>query len=562
MDTSRQKFPSCVRECFKKPSHLDEAPSLRDTWKDPHLDNKLTLGVVVCGGSGDLAKKKTYPALFALFYKGFLPQRTLILGYARSHMSDQDLRERIKPFLVKVVETLVAQQLAAIAGGSSLHNTPRPSTSPASPHAQHQHGQAQQEGSHGDNDASFAMGAMEFERAATEKGMQKVEDFLQLCTYQTGEYDDSTPSGTQGYQALADRLAAWESDHPPNVMPMVGRLLYLALPPAVYPQVSAALHRHVSTLSSSCRLPESWVRMVLEKPFGKDLCSSEALAKEINAVWPEESLFRIDHYLGKELVQNMLVLRFANNLFSSWWNRDSVANVQITFKENFGTQGRGGYFDQYGIIRDVMQNHLAQVLALLAMEPPVSLHPDDVRDEKVRIQLKSPAAPLFGSMDHLRNELVIRFQPDEAIYAKLVVKKPGLEMDYVMSELDLTYPERYRDLSIPDAYERLILDCIRGDQQHFVRRDELRAAWAIFTPLLHAIDARQIKPPHPYPYGSRGPKEADMLVRDSGYTKTEYEWTSYEARRSPDGLRSGMNSPAQRSSKRSSLDVRHASPPQ
>eukprot|EP00983_Pelagomonas_calceolata_P107811 1159388-Pelagomonas_calceolata.AAC.21 len=219
-------------------------------------------------------------------------------------------------------------------------------------------------------------------------------------------------------------------------------------------QVSAALHRHVSTLSSNCRVPESWVRMVLEKPFGKDLCSSEALAKEINAVWPEESLYRIDHYLGKELVQNMLVLRFANNLFSSWWNRDTVANVQvstlvltiapalglrfftlriaailkaqcqhgcpgrafftcqasnsnarkssickaskdhvadggllsqcmgfmhshayflrfrngfpqphvqITFKENFGTQGRGGYFDQYGIIRDVMQNHLAQV---------------------------------------------------------------------------------------------------------------------------------------------------------------------------------------------------------
>lgn len=304
------------------------------------------------------------------------------------------------------------------------------------------------------------------------------------------------------------------------------------------------------------------------------------LAGQIGSLWPEENLYRIDHYLGKELVQNLLVLRFANTLFGSWWNRHWVSNVQITFKEPFGTEGRGGYFDSYGIIRDVIQNHLIQVVALLAMEAPVSTHPDDIRDEKVkllrcmspasveecvlgqyvgvggkpgyledptvpagsrtptfaavrlhirnerwagvpfvvkagkalndrsvvvRLQLKTPAASMFGDdLHNLRNELVIRFQPNEAIYAKVVVKKPGLDMDTVMSELDLTYPERYRDVSIPDAYERLILDCIRGDQQHFVRRDELRAAWAVFTPLLHAIDAGTGPQLHTYPYGGWG----------------------------------------------------------
>jgi glucose-6-phosphate 1-dehydrogenase len=304
----------------------------------------------------------------------------------------------------------------------------------------------------------------------------------------------------------------------------------------------------------------------------------------------------------------------------------------------------GGYFDSYGIIRDVVQNHLAQLLALVAMEPPVSGHPDDIRDEKckvlraiapvhpsecvlgqytagpkgvaggqpgylddetvpegsncptfaacrldirnerwsgvpfvlragkalnersvtVRMQLRDAAAPagFFGgggggghhggggggaggfggeggaggggaaasattpptNMTTMRNEFVMRLQPGEAVYAKMVVKKPGLDMAAELSELDLSYSERYSGVAIPDAYERLILDCIRGDQQHFVRRDELRAAWAIFTPLLHSIDRGEVKP-LPYAYGSRGPSAADELLARAGYVRTRgYLW--------------------------------------
>jgi len=279
-----------------------------------------------------------------------------------------------------------------------------------------------------------------------------------------------------------------------------------------------------------------------------------------------------------------------------------------------------------------MQNHLVQLLALVAMEPPVTGHPDDVRDEKckvlraiapvkardcvlgqytagpkgaaggqpgylddptvpagskaptfaacrldirnerwagvpfvlragkalsdrsvtVRMQLRDAAAPagFFGgghggeggggeggasSAGCMRNEFVMRLQPGEAVYAKMVVKKPGLDMAAELSELDLSYSERYSGVVIPDAYERLILDCIRGDQQHFVRRDELRAAWAIFTPLLHAVDAGEVDP-LPYAYGSRGPAAADALLAEAGYVRTRgYVW------RPPD-LRAGEES--------------------
>jgi glucose-6-phosphate 1-dehydrogenase len=361
---------------------------------------------------------------------------------------------------------------------------------------------------------------------------------------------------------------------------------------------------------------DSWFRVIMEKPFGFDLDTSEELAQSLGKLLAEEHIYRIDHYLGKELVQNLLILRFANSIMGAWWSRHYISNVQITFKEDFGTLGRGGYFDQYGIIRDVIQNHLMQVLALLTMEAPVSMHPDDVRDEKVkvircmtpiqpedcilgqyvagngqtgyledptvpkdsrqatyaatklyirnerwegvpfmikagkalnerlavvRVQLKTPPLSIFGDLSNMRNELVIKMQPGEAIYVKMVVKKPGLEIDKEMSELDLTYPERYKDIVIPDAYERLILDCIRGDQQHFVRRDELRAAWAVCTPLLHAIDKGQV-PLELYEYGSRGPASVDNWSSDSGYIKTDYVW---QANQSQDDLidkgRAGIN---------------------
>jgi glucose-6-phosphate 1-dehydrogenase len=338
---------------------------------------------------------------------------------------------------------------------------------------------------------------------------------------------------------------------------------------------------------------KGWTRVIVEKPFGKDLDSSEALSSELGSLFSEDQLYRIDHYLGKELVQNMLVMRFANRCFVPIWNRDNIANVQIVFKEDFGTEGRGGYFDEYGIIRDIIQNHLMQVLCLVTMEKPVSLDPEYIRDEKVkvlrciepikiedvvigqyegykddptvpndsvtptfatvvlrinnerwdgvpfimragkaldsrkaevRVQFKDVPGDIFKCKNKGPNEFVMRLQPDEAMYMKLTMKDPGLDMDTTLSELDMSYASRYHDVVIPEAYERLILDTIRGDQQNFVRRDELQVAWKIFTPLLHLIDARKL-PLISYKQGSRGPAESDDLNARLGYVRTPgYIW--------------------------------------
>ncbi|KAF8070929.1 G6PD5 [Scenedesmus sp. PABB004] len=529
--------PAPAAEAPAQPSprlrQLQSMASLRDDW-DCKVPPNLTLSIAVLGASGDLAKKKTFPALFALYEKGFLPRATQIIGYARSELTDAGLRERLAPFL---------------------------KGDPAS-----------------------------------------VERFLALCVYIQGDYAVGAP----GYDRLAAAVGEWE--HQPKAP--AGRLFYLALPPYVYPQVCGALAAACADLGPAAAAG-SWVRVIVEKPFGNDLDSSEALCEQLGALFPESQLYRIDHYLGKELSQNLLVMRWANPIFGAWWNRQYVNNVQISFKEDFGTQGRGGYFDSYGIIRDVIQNHLTQLLALIAMECPVSNHPDDIRDEKakvlrcippvgvsdvvlgqytagngqpgyledptvppgskaptyaacrlfinnerwagvpfvlragkalsersvvVRIQLHENPVPLFGPHachTHMRNEFVMRLQPGEAIYAKMVVKKPGLDMDTEMSELDLSYTERYADVNIPDAYERLILDCIRGDQQHFVRRDELRAAWSVFTPLLHAIDAGEVEP-EPYAYGSRGPPSQDAFLAASGYKRSaRYTWKQARQSTSP-----------------------------
>ncbi|KAG6492090.1 hypothetical protein ZIOFF_047040 [Zingiber officinale] len=407
--------------------------------------------------------------------------------------------------------------------------------------------------------------------------------FLQLIKYVSGSYDSA-----DGFQLLNKAISEHEISK--NSHPGISRrLFYLALPPSVYPSVCRMIRLYCTNTSDL----GGWTRIVVEKPFGKDLNSAEDLSAQLGELFTEEQLYRIDHYLGKELVQNLLVLRFANRLFLPLWNRDNIDNMQIVFREDFGTEGRGGYFDEYGIIRDIIQNHLLQVLCLVAMEKPVSLKPEHIRDEKVkvlqsvlpikheevvlgqyegykddqtvsdssntptfatvvlhihnerwegvpfilkagkaldnrkaeiRIQFKDVPGDIFKCKKQGRNEFVIRLQPLEAMYMKLTLKKPGLEMSTIQSELDLSYGLRYQDVKIPEAYERLILDTIRGDQQHFVRRDELKVAWQIFTPLLHSIDNGELKP-IAYKPGSRGPEEADELLARAGYVQTHgYIW--------------------------------------
>jgi len=518
----------------KKTLDLEEGNSeglelLRQSLKhvDPELSSethgKAAHIFVVFGASGDLAKKKIYPTLWALFKEKLLPTDTQIVGYARSKLKVDDIRQKCQPwFKVKSGE----EQLA--------------------------------------------------------------DDFWKINNYVAGSYDTK-----RDFEILNQEMTNLEE----KVSKVRNRLFYLALPPSVFASVT-------SLLKATCMSPSGWTRCIVEKPFGKDSESSAVLANHLSSLFKEEQLYRIDHYLGKEMVQNLMTLRFGNRIFSPTWNRDNIASVTITFKEPFGTQGRGGYFDEFGIIRDIMQNHLLQVLCLAAMEKPPSTSPDDIRDEKVKVLKSIPAivmedtvlgqyvgnpdasdedgkqgylddktvpagsvTPTYAAAvlrlnnerwdgvpfilragkatnerkaevriqyrdvpgdifqgEAVRNELVLRVQPGEAIYCKVMTKTPGMSFNLEETELDLTYNSRYKNARLPDAYERLILDCFVGSQMHFVRTDELKEAWRIFTPLLHHIEQERPKP-IPYVYGSRGPKEADELLAKNNFVYTgRYNW--------------------------------------
>eukprot|EP01025_Chloroclados_australasicus_P008065 TRINITY_DN12781_c1_g1_i1.p1 TRINITY_DN12781_c1_g1~~TRINITY_DN12781_c1_g1_i1.p1 ORF type:complete len:534 (-),score=88.82 TRINITY_DN12781_c1_g1_i1:292-1893(-) len=512
----------------------------RDAWQPEAVGDVCSdctcLTVVVLGATGDLAKKKTFPALARLFVRGYLQKDVGMIGYGRSKYTDEQLRDRLRPFL---------------------------------------------------------------------PGEDKEKDeFLSKVTYQrTSAYD-----APEGYRGLQDTLLKRESE---AKCKNNGRLFYLALPPSVYAEVIAQVKAECSEFAAAQASNgngnganasaggDSWIRVIVEKPFGKDLQSAEELSQSIAKHFDESQIYRIDHFLGKELAQNLLVMRFSNPFLSAVWSRSYIAHIQIIMKEAFGTQGRGGYFDNYGIIRDVVQNHLLQILALITMERPVNLHPDDIRDEKtkvirsmreigtddvvigqytagngepgytedegvpddsktatysvcrlyidnerwegvpmliktgkalnetkmeVRVQFKTHAGFFGGGAEGMRNEFVMRLKPKDAMYMKTVVKKPGLQLNAVMSELDLTYEDRF-DEYIPEAYERLILDAINGNQQHFVRRDELRASWALFDGVLRAIDEGKGPELQKYVYGSRGVEAGDKLIADSGYVRnSDYTW--------------------------------------
>ncbi|PWN45337.1 glucose-6-phosphate dehydrogenase, partial [Ceraceosorus guamensis] len=408
--------------------------------------------------------------------------------------------------------------------------------------------------------------------------------FLSLSSYIPGAYDDD-----KAFANLNSELEKIEKD---NKGKSTNRLFYMALPPNVFTVVAAGLKKN-------CYVEQGNNRIVIEKPFGKDLESSREMMGKLKDLWKEEETFRIDHYLGKEMVKNLLVMRFGNPVVDVGLNNKFVDNVQITFKEPFGTEGRGGYFDEFGIIRDIQQNHLTQVLSLLAMDAPKSLGAEDIRDQKVkvlesvppidakdvligqysaangkpgykdddtvpkdsncptfaalvlwvnnerwkgvpfvlkagkaldegqvsiRVQYKDAEGPLKGAA---RNELVLRVQPNEAVYYKINAKTPGLEGSFSSSlpaDLDLTYKQRFENIRIPEAYEALILDALNGDHSNFVRDDELDASWKIFTPILHAIDAGKVQVSS-YPYGSRGPSELNEFLAKYGYRRSDgYEW--------------------------------------
>ncbi|XP_078437517.1 glucose-6-phosphate 1-dehydrogenase, chloroplastic-like [Wolffia australiana] len=480
---------------------------------------EMTISITVVGASGDLAKKKIFPALFALFYENCLPKNFSIFGYARSKMSDEELRNSISGTLTCRID--------------SRH-----------------------------------------------KCEDKMEEFLGRCFYQAGQYGSE-----EDFSELDRKLRQKEGGR------IAQRLFYLSIPPNIFVDVVKC-----ATLRASS--PTGWTRVIVEKPFGRDSKSSGELTRSLKQYLSEDQIFRIDHYLGKELVENLSVLRFSNLVFEPLWSRQYIRNVQLIFSEDFGTEGRGGYFDSYGIIRDIMQNHLLQILALFAMEPPVSLDAEDIRNEKVKVlrsmknlQIddvvvgqykghskggrafpaytddatvpKNSLTPTFAAaaifidnarwdgvpflmkagkalhtrraeirvqfrhvpgnlykrsfgtdLDKATNELVIRVQPDESIYLKINNKIPGLTMRLDSSRLNLLYSAKYMR-EIPDAYERLLLDAIEGERRLFIRSDELDAAWALFTPLLKELEEKKIAP-ELYPYGSRGPVGAHYLAAKHG----------------------------------------------
>ena len=473
---------------------------------------------VVFGATGDLTLRKLLPALYHRFRDGQMPPESRVFGAARSHLSDEAFRDRARQALDKHV-------------------------------------------------------------AADALEPDNVNAFCERLRYVS--IDAGKPgSDWSGLQSTLD---------PERV-----RVFYLATSPNLYGPICRNL--------KSADLVTERARVVLEKPIGHDLKSARAINDEVGEVFTEAQIFRIDHYLGKETVQNLLALRFANSIFERLWTADVIDHVQITVAETVGLEGRGGYYDHSGALRDMVQNHILQLLCLVAMEPPVSLQADRVRDEKLKVlRALRPIEPhetahltvrgqyAAGAVDgqpvpgytadlgdkessqtesfvalkaevrtwrwanvpfYLRtgkrlpqkvseivlqfrahpfsifppdvgefqpNRLIIRLQPEEGMRLEMMTKEPGPGgMRLRLTGLDISFEKAF-NLRYPDAYERLLMDTVRGNATLFMRRDEVEAAWAWVDPILESWAARP-EPPRPYPAGSWGPTAAIALIERDGRT--------------------------------------------
>src|SRR5437588_468492 len=479
--------------------------------------------LVIFGATGDLAKRKLLPAIYNLAHEGALPERFNLIGISRGEQSDEEF-----------------QQLAR----ESIE---------------------------------------QFSRRPPDD--QVLSSLVGRMRYVTGSFDQPD---------MYDRLgqALTELDEDADIA--FNRLFYLSTAPSFFPVIAKMLGER-----ELHRREGSEVRMIVEKPFGTDLESALALNRELLSVFDERQIFRIDHYLGKETVQNMLVLRFANEIFEPLWNRSYVDSVQITAAEDIGIGTRAGYYDQSGALRDLIQNHMLQLLMLLTMAPPVSFDANPVRDEKVKVlrAIRPPTpeevpsmavraqygpgkaggeevhgyldeegvpddsttetyaavrlkisnwrwagVPFYlrtgkrlarknteiavrlkpvphlafqqqGSLGVEPNQLVLMVQPNEGVSLSLVTKIPGARLAVRPVNMEFQYGTSFLSQS-PEAYERLILDTMRGEATLFARNDEVEAAWAICDPILQAWS--QTPGPLPqYPAGSQGPKEADSLLLDA-----------------------------------------------
>jgi glucose-6-phosphate 1-dehydrogenase len=480
--------------------------------------------MVIFGASGDLTKRKLIPALCNLAVHKLLPHDFAVIGVARTEMSDEEFRQKIR-----------------------------------------------------DEIREFATGPV----------ADEVLDWLiPRLSYLAGEFSEA-PTFEKVRAALAKADETWKTRG--------CYLFYLAVPPSLFSPV-------VQHLAESGLITEpegKWRRVVIEKPFGHDLESARALNRDILKVLGEKQIYRIDHYLGKETVQNILAFRFANGIFEPIWNRRYIDHVQITVAETVGVEARGSYYEEAGALRDMVQNHMFQLLALTAMEPPISFAPDAVRDERVKvlcairpfdpedvlrftvrgqygagvlngepwagyreepnvspasnvetfvalelfvenwrwagvpfylrtgkrlprrvteiaIQFKSAPFVLFREtpVEELKpNLLVIRVQPEEGISLRFEGKVPGPVMHLGTVKMDFRYAD-YFGTTPSTGYETLLYDVMTADSTLFHRTDMVEAGWTVVTPILDVWKALTPRNFPSYAAGTWGPKEADELIKD------------------------------------------------
>jgi glucose-6-phosphate 1-dehydrogenase len=464
--------------------------------------------LVIFGGTGDLARRKILPGLFRRFLSGQMPDGAQVIGAARADHTDESYQQLIR-------------------------------------------------------DAIHEFGGKDAQHSTT------LDKFLSCLSYV--QIDAMGENGWKELGTLCD----------PNKV----SAFYFSVAPSLFGALAERLHKHGIVDKTS--------RVVVEKPFGRDLETARALNTVLAEHFEESQIYRIDHYLGKETVQNLMAVRFANILFEPLWNAQYVDHIQITVAETVGVGGRGAYYDKSGAMRDMVQNHLMQLLCLIAMEPPSRFNPDAVRDEKLKviralepvdvhhivrgqydatdteksyredaedaksrtesyIAMKclisnwrwagtpfylrtgkklaartSEIAVVFKDAPHAIfgqeagrhcNILTIRLQPNEGMTLGLTIKEPGPGgMRLIDVPLDMTFAEALSEEldESPEAYERLIMDVIRGDQTLFMRGDEVEAAWRWTDPIIEGwVERHDV--PKPYDVGSAGPEAANQLIRRDG----------------------------------------------
>jgi glucose-6-phosphate 1-dehydrogenase len=472
--------------------------------------------LVIFGGTGDLAHRKLLPAVYNLAHEGALPERFNLIAVSRSDIPHNDYRQMARESIVK-------------------HSRRKPDE-------------------------------------------QVLDKLLERVRYVPGTFDDDSI-----YQRLDGELREFDEE---AGIPF-NRVFYLSTAPQFFPMIVAKLGEHGLEKHAG-----SEVRVVIEKPFGMRLQEAFELNRQVLSVLAESQVFRIDHYLGKETVQNMLAFRFANGMFEPIWNRNYIDYVQITAAEDLGIGTRAGYYDKSGALRDLVQNHMLQLLTLLCMEPPVTFSADDVRDEKVKVlhaikpvephhavraqytagmaegkevrgyiqeegvppdsRTETYAAlrvevdnwrwagvPIYlrtgkrlarkvteiavtlqpvphlafeaeGSIGVQPNQLVMTMQPNEGVSLSLGAKIPGTRMRIRPVNMEFLYGTAFLSQS-PEAYERLIMDAMRGDATLFTRDDEVEGQWRVIDPILERWEGDGDRLTT-YAAGSAGPEEADALV--------------------------------------------------